>query len=282
MHDMNLSNYKIILKTYFDRLYNFLKEIVTVQYFWRYLVFSIVMVILFVFLTFPYEIIIQNKIKEVEQNIANYISIGRLKIHTITDSIAEDITIELKNGTEITLQNVLFNFTINPFSIFITHHYDGTIKIHNLNLKGEKLQIITNADILYDLKYNKPLPYPAEGNIISSMKDVSIKGISIQGFEIPDINISQIKSELIFEKGNMINLKYLLFSGSEIRGNAYGTITLSNYFQNSSLNITIQIDSQSSILEDYKVLLESMMKAGTKNITIKIMGTIGNPNFVTQ
>ncbi|HOJ27723.1 MAG TPA: type II secretion system protein GspN [Spirochaetota bacterium] len=279
---MNLSNYKIILKTYFDRLYNFLKEIVTVQYFWRYLVFSIVMVILFVFLTFPYEIIIQNKIKEVEQNIANYISIGRLKIHTITDSIAEDITIELKNGTEITLQNVLFNFTINPFSIFITHHYDGTIKIHNLNLKGEKLQIITNADILYDLKYNKPLPYPAEGNIISSMKDVSIKGISIQGFEIPDINISQIKSELIFEKGNMINLKYLLFSGSEIRGNAYGTITLSNYFQNSSLNITIQIDSQSSILEDYKVLLESMMKAGTKNITIKIMGTIGNPNFVTQ
>ena len=279
---MNLSNYKIILKTYYDRLYNFLKEIVTVQYFWRYLVFSIVMVILFVFLTFPYEIIIQNKIKEVEQNIANYISIGNLKIHTITDSIAENITIELKNGTEITLQNVLFNFTINPFSIFITHHYDGTIKIHNLNLKGEKLQIITNADILYDLKYNKPLPYPAEGNIISSMKDVSIKGISIQGFEIPDINISQIKSELIFEKGNMINLKYLLFSGSEIRGNAYGTITLSNYFQNSSLNITIQIDSQSSILEDYKVLLESMMKAGTKNITIKIMGTIGNPNFVTQ
>ena len=279
---MNLSNYKIILKTYFDRLYNFLKEIVTVQYFWRYLVFSIVMTMLFVFLTFPYEIIIQNKIKEVEQNIANYISIGNLKIHTITDSIAENITIELKNGTEITLQNVLFNFTINPFSIFITHHYDGTIKIHNLNLKGEKLQIITNADILYDLKYNKPLPYPAEGNIISSMKDVSIKGISIQGFEIPDINISQIKSELIFEKGNMINLKYLLFSGSEIRGNAYGTITLSNYFQNSSLNITIQIDSQSSILEDYKVLLESMMKAGTKNITIKIMGTIGNPNFVTQ
>ncbi|MDH7554002.1 MAG: type II secretion system protein GspN [Spirochaetota bacterium] len=279
---MNLSNYKIILKTYYDRLYNFLKEIVTVQYFWRYLVFSIVMTMLFVFLTFPYEIIIQNKIKEVEQNIANYISIGNLKIHTITDSIAENITIELKNGTEITLQNVLFNFTINPFSIFITHHYDGTIKIHNLNLKGEKLQIITNADILYDLKYNKPLPYPAEGNIISSMKDVSIKGISIQGFEIPDINISQIKSELIFEKGNMINLKYLLFSGSEIRGNAYGTITLSNYFQNSSLNITIQIDSQSSILEDYKVLLESMMKPGTKNITIKIMGTIGNPNFVTQ
>lgn len=279
---MNLSNYKIILKTYYDRLYYFLKEIVTVQYFWRYLVFSIVMVILFVFLTFPYEIIIQNKIKEVEQNIANYISIGRLKIHTITDSIAEDITIELKSGTEITLQNVLFNFTINPFSIFITHHYDGTIKIHNLNLKGEKLQIITNADILYDLKYNKMLPYPAEGNIISSLKDVSIKGISIQGFEIPDINISQVKSELIFEKGNMINLKYLLFSGSEIRGNAYGTITLSNYFQNSSLNITIQIDSQSSILEDYKVLLESMMKPGTKNITIKIMGTIGNPNFVTQ
>ncbi|NMB63878.1 MAG: type II secretion system protein GspN, partial [Spirochaetes bacterium] len=271
---MNLSNYKIILKTYYDRLYNFLKEIVTVQYFWRYLVFSIVMTMLFVFLTFPYEIIIQNKIKEVEQNIANYISIGNLKIHTITDSIAENITIELKNGTEITLQNVLFNFTINPISIFVTHHYDGTIKIHNLNLKGEKLQIITNADILYDLKYNKPLPYPAEGNIISSMKDVSIKGISIQGFEIPDINISQIKSELIFEKGNMINLKYLLFSGSEIRGNAYGTITLSNYFQNSSLNITIQIDSQSSILEDYKVLLESMMKPGTKNITIKIMGTI--------
>ncbi|MEW6528164.1 MAG: type II secretion system protein GspN [Spirochaetota bacterium] len=279
---MNFSDYKIMIKTYYDRFYNVLKEIVTVQYFWRYFVLSIIMIILFVFFTFPYEIIIQNKIKEVEQNIANYISIGKLKIHTITDSIAEDITIELKNGTEITLQNVLFNFTINPISIFITNHYDGAVKIHNLNLKGEKLQIKTNADIFYDLKYNKPIPYPVEGNIISSMKDVSIKGISIQGFEIPDINISQIKSELVFEKGNMINLKYLLFSGSEIRGNAYGTITLSNYFQNSSLNITIQIDSQSSILEDYKVLLESMMKPGTKNITIKIMGTIGNPNIVTQ
>ncbi|MGB4268575.1 MAG: type II secretion system protein GspN [Spirochaetota bacterium] len=279
---MNISNYKIILKTYYGRLYNFFKEIVTVQYFWHYFVLSIIMTILFVFFTFPYEIIIQNKIKEVEQNIANYISIGRMKIHTITDSIAEDITIELKNGSEITLQHISFNFTINPFSIFITHHYDGTIKIHNLNLKGEKLQIKTNADIFYNLKYNKAIPYPVEGNIISSMKDVSIKGISIQGFEIPDINISQIKSELVFEKGNMINLKYLLFSGSDIKGNAYGTITLSNYFQNSSLNITIQIDSQSSILEDYKVLLESMIKPGTKNITIKIMGTIGNPNFVTQ
>ncbi len=279
---MNLSNYKITAKAYWDRLYNFFKEIVTVQYFWHYFVFSIIMIILFVFFTFPYEIIIQNKIKEVEQNIANYISIGRLKIHTITDSIAEDVIVELKNGSEITFQNILFNFTINPFSLFITHHYDGTIKIYNLNLKSDKLQIRTNADVFYDLKYNKPIPYPVEGNIMSSMKDISIKGISIQGFEIPDINISQIKSELVFEKGNVINLKYLLFSGSEIKGNAFGKITLSNYFNNSSLNITIQIDSQSSILEDYKVLLESMMKPGTKNITIKIMGTIGSPNFVTQ
>lgn len=279
---MNMSNYKIILKTYLNRLYNFLKEIVTVQYFWHYFVLSVVLVILFVFFTFPYEIIIQNQIKEVEQNIANYISIGKLKIHTITDSIAEDITIELKNGSEITLQNVLFNFTINPVSIFITHHYDGTITIHNLNINGEKLQIKTNADIVYDLIFNKQIPYPVDGNIVTTMKDVSVKGISIQGFEIPDINIAQIKSELVFEKGNTIKLKYLLFSGSEIRGNAYGTITLSNYFPNSSLNLIIQIDSQSSILEDYKVLLESMIKSGTKNITIKIMGTIGNPNFVTQ
>jgi len=282
MYNMNISNYKIIIKRYFDRLYNFLKEIVTIQYFWHYFVLSIVLVIVFVFFTFPYEIIIQNKIKDVEQNIANYISIGKLKIHTITDSIAEDITIELKNGSEITLQNLLFNFTINPISIFITHHYDGIVQIHNLNINGEKLQIKTNADIIYDLKFNKQIPYPVEGNIISTMKDFSIRGISIQGFEIPDINISQIKSELIFDKGNIINLKYLLFTGPEIKGNAYGTISLSNYFPNSSLNITIQIDSQSSILEDYKVLLESMIKSGTKNITIKIMGTIGNPNFVTQ
>ncbi|MGQ9847824.1 MAG: type II secretion system protein GspN [Bacteroidales bacterium] len=279
---MNINNYKIIAKTYFDRFYNFLKEIVTVQYFWHYFVLSIVLLILFVFFTFPYEIIIQNKIKDVEQNIANYISIGKLKIHPITDSIAEDITIKLKNGSEIALQNILFNFTINPVSIFITHHYNGSIKINNLNLSGEKLQIKTNTDILYDLKFNKEIPYPVEGTIVSSMKDVSIKGISIQGFEIPDINISHIKSELIFDKGNMINIKYLLFTGSELKGNAYGTISLSNYFPNSSLNIIIQIDSQSSILEDYKVLLESMMKSGTKNITIKIMGTIGNPNLVTQ
>ncbi len=279
---MNVSNFKIILKNFFSRIYNFLKEIVTVQYFWHYFVLSFVLVILFVFFTFPYEIIIQNQIKKAEQNIANYISIGKLKIHTITDSIAEDIVIELKNGSEITLQNVLFNFTINPVSLFITHHYGGTLNIHNLNINGEKLKVKTNAVILYDLKFNKQMPYPVDGNIITTMKDFSIKGISIQGFEIPDIQISQIKSELLFDKGNMINIKYLLFTGSEIKGNAYGTITLSNYFQNSSLNITIQIDSQSSILDDYKVLLESMIKPGTKNITIKITGTIGNPNFAAQ
>ncbi|MCX8122962.1 MAG: type II secretion system protein GspN [Spirochaetes bacterium] len=279
---MNLDNYKIILKKYYDRLFGFLKEIVTVPYFWQYFIFSVVMVILFVFFTFPYEIIIQNQIKAVEQNIANYISIGKLKIHTITDSLAEDVTIELKNGSEITLQNVSFNFTINPISLFITRHYDGTIKANNLNFIGEKIQIKTNADLLYDLKFNQKMPYPEDGNIISTLNDVSIKGITLQGFEIPDIAITQIKLHLVFEKGNIINLKYLLFSGSDIRGNAYGTITLSNYFQNSSLNITIQIDSQSKILEDYKVLLESMTKSGTKNIIIKIMGTIGNPNIVTQ
>ncbi len=279
---MNVEKFKILLKAHLDRLYNFLKEIVTVEYFWHYFILSIILMILFVFVTFPYEIIIQNKLKEVENNIAAYISIGRLKIHTITDSIAEDVTIELKNGSQITLQNVSFNFTINPVSLFITHHYDGMIKINNLNLIGEKLQIKSNADILYDLKYNKQIPYPVDGNIISTMKEFSIKGISIQGFEIPAINISQLKSELVFEKGNIINLKYLLFTGPELRGNAFGTITLSSYFQNSSLNITMQIDSQSSILENYKVLLESMMKSGTKNITIKIMGTIGNPNIITQ
>lgn len=279
---MTANDIKIFISTYYIKLKTFIKEIVTLPFFWHYCILSVVLIIVFVFITFPYEIIIQNQIKTIEGSIANYISVGNLKIHALTDSYAEDIIMELKSGSEVNISNVTFNFTINPVSLFITHNYDGTIKIKNLNINSENLKIVSDAEFLYNITLDKQIAYPVDGNIFATFSNVSIRGISLKGFEIPDVKLSQIKSELIFQKGNLINIKYLLLSGPEIRGNAYGTISLSNYFQNSSLNITIQIDSQSSILEEYKVLLESLLKPGSKNITFKIMGTIGNPQFITE
>lgn len=279
---MNVNNIIIFIKSAFSRIKIFIKEIVTVQYFWHYAVLAIVTTILFVIITFPYEVIVHNKITEIERSISKSITIGTLDVNIITDSIAEDVTVELKNGNELHLKYIAFNFTKNPFSIFISQRYGGTITINNMNYASENIKFKTDSEIMYNLHFERNIPYPVDGNVITTMNNFSIRGITIQGFEIPDIKLTSIKSELIFTKGNSISIKHLLFSGNEVRGNVHGNISLSNYFPNSSLHLNVLIDSQSTILEDYRVLLDSFIKPGTENITFKIMGTISNPRISAE
>jgi len=101
----------------------------------------------------------------------------------------------------------------------------------------------------------------------------------IKGFEIPPVTLKQVKYESEFISKNTLKIKYIIFTGPDLKGNANGVIVLGNSIRNSNIDLTINIDSQSNLLNQYRVLLGDMIKPGQNQLSFTINGPLVNPRI---
>lgn len=279
MEFKSLKSLNINLNLSFNKLKDIIKDILSHEYFWQYFILSIILTVVFTVFTFPYEIILQNYIKNIEKVTRKRINIENLDINILSASTIDSVTIDIDPKSNIKLTKIDFDFPVNPFNLLFTKKFDGKLNIQNFNYSSNDFNFKCKVQTIYFfqlLNSNSTIT----GNTILSLNNISIHGISIQGFTIPDLIISTIKSEIDIEKNSLLKIKYIIFSGNDIKGSCNGIISLSKNFKNSTINLEISIDHNSNIVQEYKLLLEPIFKDLSKDLKFKLMGTIGNPKFI--
>jgi len=274
---MNLTEIKNTILPYIKQFISKTKEILKLPYAKLYIALSIPLIIIFFILTFPYEIIIREQIKKFEQNVGS-IYVGTIDAGLIMDSYIDNMVMSFQSGSELKFKDISFNVAINPITTLFNKTLNGKINVEELKYINNETSFAGVAKTNFDLKFIPNSVIPSDGFLNLDLQNVSFKGINIKGFDIPPVHFSSIKANTEIQKNNL-KISSMQFSGADVRGTIKGNLMLSSFLLNSNINITIEIDPQSKIIDNYKKLLGFIQKDENDKIIISITGTLRDPKL---
>ncbi|HPJ36817.1 MAG TPA: type II secretion system protein GspN [Spirochaetota bacterium] len=243
-----------------------------------YILLSVVLTIFFIIVTFPYEILIRNQIVKLEPVIGSSINLGKLDFSLFNDSYIDELSLGSREGAETFLKNITINIAINPVTTLVKKTISGMLSIQNFTYTNRDLTIRSLVMSDFDIRFDSATGLPKDGYIDIKCDNVYVKGAKIKGFSIPPVRFTSIQSKAKFINGNL-SLESLKFNGSDLNGSMNGTIELNKFIKTSRMNLTIIINAESRILEDYKLLLSGFVDEGSKQIKIILTGRISRPRI---
>ncbi len=277
--NISIADIKQTIITFFRELKHNIKDIFKLPYAIHYIIFSVILTILFVIATFPYEVFIRKQIEQIEKQATRSLFVADIDYNIFTTSSFKNISAILKDGSSVNIKSLLFDMSYNPYTLFIKRNINGKLIFEDFEFKNTGVSIISRGRILFDILKAKDNDVPEKGILSLSLRDTDIKGIMIKGFEIPPVTLKQVKYESEFISKNTLKIKYIIFTGPDLKGNANGVIVLGNSIRNSNIDLTINIDSQSNLLNQYRVLLGDMIKPGQNQLSFTINGPLVNPRI---
>src|SRR6056297_662094 len=277
--NISIADIKQTIITFFRELKHNIKDIFKLPYAIHYIIFSVILTILFVIATFPYEVFIRKQIEQIEKQATRSLFVADIDYNIFTTSSFKNISAILKDGSSVNIKSLLFDMSYNPYTLFIKRNINGKLIFEDFEFKNTGVSIISRGRILFDILKAKDNDVPEKGILSLSLRDTDIKGIIIKGFEIPPVTLKQVKYESEFISKNTLKIKYIIFTGPDLKGNANGVIVLGNSIRNSNIDLTINIDSQSNLLNQYRVLLGDMIKPGQNQLSFTINGPLVNPRI---
>ncbi len=272
---MEIKDIKSVLKKSAKTILKFLRDIRSLPNFWHYVLMSVVLtVILFIF-TFPYGSLVKIRLQTIGESLGRSAEIGDVGFNFFTGANIDSMTIALKDGAEITFQNI--DLDIGIFSALLGDSLTGEIKINNIKFSGEKTSVGMVARSDFDLKFGSMSEFPNSGKIKLELQNVVANGINVKEFNIPPVRFTSIIADISIIK-RKITIESFNASGPDIKGSINGSITAAQSFQQSQLNLNITVDSSSPFLENYRILLSKWIDSSNK-IQLTIRGSIASPNI---
>jgi len=288
---MDLNNIKNIIiagiKSGFKSIRNILKEAVKLPYAKIYILIAFLLTFIFVIITLPYNVFIRNSIMGLEKHLFKSVYVSDIDFNFIGDSSIDNINLTLLNDSEITLNDIRINPSLNPIKLFIMNIYDADIGINTFKYKSEqvKLNFSINGNLYLDM--DSKTGYPENGKIKLMIHNAVIV---LDQFNLPDsmggmpISMQPIRlASMIFHSeiaDNKINIKSAKFSGNDLRGNIHGKISLVKMLKHSKLDLKISIDPASQALNSYKDFLTGYIK--NNSLLILIKGKLSSPGIKLQ
>jgi hypothetical protein len=272
---MELKLSKDRIKQILNDIILFFKESASLPNFWLYIVLSIILFIVFFIATFPYEVLIRNKLNEVGGNFGKSFYVGSLDFNLLGSTTINNLTMTLDNGSEYDLENIDMN--IGLLSALLSKTIEGSLIIPNFKYNKDitSLNSILNSD--FKLEFNSYSEFPSNGFIILKLQNVQLKGMTIKDFNIPPIRFTLVDADIKIIKRSL-SIKSMKLSGPDLNGSIKGDITFAKVASGSRMNLNIEIDSNSALLENYKILLGDAISSDNKLI-INLRGTISNPQI---
>ena len=286
MDKFDLNSIKGILRDIGRQILGFLKIIITLPYFKIYLLVSVVLTLMFIVLTFPYDELFKNKIKSLEGGIVKSIDIANMDFGIIGTSSAEGIEIIPSYGREVHIDSVLLDDNFNLYSILFSRHFLGSLQLKGFSCKTDSVDVTCDINCNYNVSFNElnlaGINTASIKTIIENSKLVlsnitlpdNMGGLPIN---IPPMNFSSVIIHTVIKNG-VLQFEQFKVSGNDLRGSISGSITLSRVYINSKLDITISIDSDSSVLEPYRDFLSSYINVDG-DIVLPFTGTIMRPRL---
>jgi hypothetical protein len=278
---MDFNTIKKATLSFLQFLWDKIKETLRLPYAKTYILSSLGCTIIFIFLTFPYGEIIKTRI----QKLGNNITIGDLDLKLIGTSTASDLIIPFSFDKELIIKKAEFKLNINPYSLLVSKHFVGTIGIKGLEFSGGFGSFSSEANGNVDVTADTAGRLIEEGNahIMLSNANLALNRIELpqklggMPMTLPPMRFTSIDLTLVVSKNNATIEKFSL-AGPDFRGNINGSIRLSKNIFSSSLDLTISIESESPVLENYKDFFSSYINADG-NVIIPVRGNIMNPSF---
>jgi hypothetical protein len=272
---MEIKGLKSVLKKYAKTILKILKDIKALPNVWQYILISVVLIIIFLIFTFPYSTLIRKQLQLMGESIGRSAEIGEVNFNLFTGTSIDNMAIILKDGSEISFQNIDLNIGI--FSALFGNSLNGEVKINNIKYSRDKTSVNMVARSDFSLKFISMSEFPASGQIKLDLQNVIANGIMIKEFDIPPVRFTSINADAGILK-RKITIDSFNASGPDIKGSISGSIIAAQSFQQSQLNLNVSVDSSSPFLENYRILLSKWIDSSNK-IQLMIRGSIANPNI---
>ncbi len=282
LKNISFTDIKQVTLSFLRDLKGNIKDVFKLPYAIHYMILAVVLTVVFIIITFPYEVFIRNQIENIEKQVTRSLSVAEIDFNIISDSYFNNVMAILQDGSSLNIKSIIFDMSYNPYTLLVKHNYSGEVHIKGLEFSNNDVFVSSHGNLLFDIFTSSETGLPEDGTISLTLRDTSIKGIMIQGFEIPPVKLKQVKYESEFVSKNNLKIKYIIFSGPDLKGNATGRIITGQTARNSSIDMTINIDSNSSLLDQYRVLLGDIIKPGKEQLTFTIRGPLANPRINLQ
>lgn len=249
----------------------------------KYAALSIVLIIIFTILTFPYDYLIKKKLFDSEGKSFRTISMKSLDFSIISQSTAENIDIVLNNGNELFFKNILINPSVNPYRLFISKRLLADLQFDNFRFTSPDAEIILNLNGNIDITTDQAKKIPVSGEIKLILEEckIRLKEISIPGpmgpfpLKLDTINIQNGIAEIDIVNG-VARIRNFKLSGTDLNCSIAGTVEIAERTDNSRVDLNINIDPESAALEQYKDMINIM--TNNKSFVLAVRGTIGRPD----
>jgi hypothetical protein len=268
-----------MLKSRFSQLKSFFSGLGSVPNSKRYFIAAPILVLFFIITTFPLDVFIIKELKSMEGIYFKSIKTEDLSISPFSDWSAKSVLITTVQKSDIGFSDI--DVSLGTFSLF-SKKISGDFTIGNFSFITEDVQMTSVVSAESDVALDA-MNLPLNGSFSLTLSNASIKGLTLQGFKIPPIQIPKANLKAAFT-GKTMTIKDCSITGKDLSGTIKGSITLDKIMSRSQLNITIEIDSTSNMLADYKPLLGSFINQSTGRLSISVQGTAGTPsvNIVSQ
>jgi len=280
---MKINKEKLILKIkiYLSKIKNFFNTIYKLPHFRKYIILSFVFLLIFTVITFPYDSLIKKKLFSLEGKIYRSIVFSRFDFSIIGDTYCENLGIEMNNNDDLTCKNIILNMALNPVTLFIQDKLKVDFQFDALKYSTRNYDILLNVngktDITVDIQSNKPVDGFVKmviSDSIIKLQNISIPGpMGAMNLKIDSVNIQTGNIDTVFVKGNC-RINTFKLAGNDISCQITGTI---DFTASSRLDLSISIDSESSVLDPYRDLLDSFIKNNV--LMLRLKGTFSKPEI---
>jgi len=270
---------KSFIKQIPKKIWQWIKDVYELPHSGKYLLLSIILLIVFLLLTFPYDFLILKKIYDLEGRSFKSIDLPLFNFSIIGDTVIERPTIILNSNDEITCEKTTIS-TPNPISFLLSKKIKSNFSINLLKyvLKDSELLItIHQGNIEFSL--DKQTNMPTSGSLQTEAINIVMRPVNIP---IPT-NAGPIPfkrdSIIINTQGvdGTITNSTLKFDNFKFTGDITAEISGSIGLSNKKLDLTIYIDTDIKEFEPYKDLLQAKYISNDR-IGIRIGGTIDKPD----
>lgn len=247
----------------------------------KYMALSVLLLFLFLIITFPYDSIITKKIYSMEGKSFRTIEMGGFDFSIFGETYIDKLAVVLNNGNEITCKNAIVNLSVNPLTLIVNRRIKSDFQFDSLKYAGKDTELQFNVNGNVDIKLDEKTGLPGEGpvRIILSDSNLIFRDLSIPGpmgplpLNIESVNIQSGNIDSIISNG-VLRFNTFKLTGNDISCDITGTIDLAN---NSRLDLLVNIDSESAVLDQYKDVLASLIKNNV--LTFRIRGNVSKPEL---
>ncbi|MBN1496774.1 MAG: type II secretion system protein GspN [Spirochaetes bacterium] len=274
-----------LIKSIFNlsSLWSKAKEALKLPYAKTYIAFSIFMVLVFLVVTFPYDMLIRSKLKDLEKGTLKTITVNELNFSLIDIIEMKGLYAMLRSGSEINVRTA--DIDISLLRLLIGKDVKGTVQLAGFKYDSGTSQIgmNMNGNIFLDYKTLTGIPQAGSCSIIIDKAMLRLSQINLPDsmgglpLSLPPIRISSIKIDADITGGKLMIKNFRIF-GADLNGSITGSISLQKNMMNSAFDLRLLLNADSPVLENYRNFFERYIN-DRNQLAIQLRGTPMMPRF---